>query len=70
MMRGREWGSVVSFRLPLVICKPRWFVWTVPNSQIRRQIDNPNPRVGSTLKETLVAMDVRRRAISSISVIM
>jgi hypothetical protein len=51
MMRGREAGRVVSFRRPLVICEPRWSVWTVPNSQIRRQIDNPNLSKGSALKE-------------------
>jgi hypothetical protein len=42
MMSGREGGSVVSFRLPLVICEPRWFVWT--RSQIAKfviKLNNP-----------------------------
>jgi hypothetical protein len=46
-MREREGGSVVSFRLPLVICEPRCFIWIVPNRQIRRQIANPNLNTGS-----------------------
>jgi hypothetical protein len=65
MTRGREGGSVVFFRLPLVICEPRWSVWTVPNSQIRRQIDNPNLSEGSALKE--IGVCVLTRLWSSIA---
>lgn len=50
-MRERERGTVVSFRLPLVIFVNHvGFVWT-PNSQIRRQIKNPNLSKGFALKE-------------------
>jgi hypothetical protein len=50
MTRGREGGSVLSFRLPLVICLASWFVWT--RGQIAKfvvKLITPNLSEGSGL---------------------